>query len=200
MRKASVILSLISIALSLISLFSSCARKAIPSVTTTDSTVVERKDSVVVKDTTIIIPAKKASMATTIDSLQQIIQQLQEENRDTVIRIPRNDSDRTDSAFMATVEVKRDGTVVFNCKEDSLKLVIRNLITRYLELFISKQKTTVVTKLVAGPVQIETHIPKWMWWVLAYAVCSVGWKIAKLFISPGTSILDILKHWFTKWK
>ena len=173
----------------------SCHRGAIPSVSTNsfDSTFIERKDSSVVKDTTIIVAAKQASLATAIDSLLKIIAELRDENRDTTITVPYvRSQDTASTPIVASMYIGRDGSIRFMCKEDSLKLVIRNMTRDYLELFISKQKVKETTVLVPGPVQIETKLPKWFWYLLGFNLIYFGLKITSVFYAPTSGILKLL--------
>lgn len=177
----------------------SCQRSFVPKASVNDSTVSYRKDSIVVKDTTIIVPSQAVSAATTIDSLQSLALWLSQRQVDTSIRFYNTPNAFTNSPKLeGTIKIDRNGHVQFKCKEDSLRIELFNVTKAFLELYVSKNKSETVY--LPGPEKKVPFVPNWCWWILAYVAISIGWKIAKLFFTPGTSVLDIIKHWFSKWK
>lgn len=176
------------------SAFAACGRHTIPAVNNSDSTLIVKKDSVVTKDTTVAFPAIIIRTSVNVDSLLKIIDSLKKADADTGAYFPYIHI--IDSSLSGSIDVSSSGDIKFTCKEDSLKAVIRNLTTAYLQLYVSKQKTQV--EQVPGPIQIVNHIPSWCWYLLAFMIVYFGLKIVANFVTPQNSILKTLLNLFKK--
>lgn len=179
-----------------------CHRKAIPTINNSDSTFVERRDSVVSKDTVIDLQGQEIGLAAMIDSLVIVINKLKLAGVDSSIYVPIIQAAITNDTvhaqrLSASLSVNSAGNVKFICKEDSLKQVIKNLTTAYLQLYVTHTKVQTIQ--VPGPVQLKNVTPKWAWVLLAIAVAVIGWKITSIYYKPATTGLSFLTTLF-KWK
>ena len=154
-----------------------CGRKIVPVSVKTET---ERKDSVhteikyVLKDTTIILPGDSVTLHDTVDCPGLTYQK-----------------DAVSSSGRLTASVRiNNGILEVNCKEDSLKKRIQWL---EMQLILEKYSQLKITKEIPIPVEVEEpYVPKWVWWVVAYAVAVTGWT----FRSP---LIKFAKHLITKW-
>jgi len=178
-------------------LATSCHRKAIPDSTYQYTTSIVQKDSVIVRDTTINIPSKEVSLEFSLDSLISAQKRLQKGNVDSSYKVMKvSQKQYKDTSLKATLYMNSSGWLIFSCKEDSLKEVISNLTVAYAQLYVTKQQT----KIVPGPVQIQTHIPAWMWWWFGITLIYIIFKIGLFNFTPVTGVTSIIKFIFSNFK
>lgn len=149
--------------------------------------MITKVDSVIVKDTIIKTPSRNASINTSMQDIARIIDSLSNAKSSSVVAYKK-----IDSTLSASVAINRNGAIQFNCKEDSLKMVIHNITTAYLQLLQMKEHTNTIQ--VPGPVQIEAHVPKWLLWWFIITALLMGLKITSMFF-PSGKWLSVL-GWF----
>lgn len=171
-------------------LATACSKKILP-VKATDYTF--EKDSTgstlkeVYKDTVITIPGGAASitgklkLASTNDSMlikMPVFTPIAEISKQGIVT--------------AKLKVDSQGNIKVDCEADSLRHVLRNLYSSYLELWISKNKTQKVEIPVPYEV-LKYKPPDWIWYVLAYAIVIT-------IITFRNPLYNFVKHRLTKWR
>gem|GEM_PF-3062939 len=163
-----------------VSMIVSCNRHDIPAAQNKEIDTTFRKEKLVYRDTTIIVPGVSILIHDTLPCKEATYH-----------------FEKDSGNIKATVDINK-GVLTVSCKEDSLKKILLNLASDYIELYKEKNKTVTVT--VPGRTVTDWYIPKWIWYLIGFNVVFFGWKIASAYLFPGNSFLGIIKHWFTKWK
>ena len=170
-------------------LFSSCHHGGIPqkdNITKQDSVLTT--DSTWVRDTAFSIPGYSADTIIPISFFDSIYQR-HANGKFIVSDIHKGNIDNKVSV--------NNGQVHFNCSTDSLQERINWLTTH--QIIKQNFRTITITKTVTNYITVF-KIPKWVWYLIGFNVIFFGWKLASNFLFPGSSSIDLIKHWFTAWK
>lgn len=181
------------LSLILLLMLTSCGRKMLPapSFTSVEKDSSYTKLTTTNKDTTLVTPEKNTSLATYVDSLLAIIKRLNEQNADTSDYVVVQEKGKGTDSIKAKISVNRAGNIRVECHEDELRRHITWLTSQLLETYLYKSKT--VEKKVPYPVNVvEYKTPKWVWWLLAYALLATLYafrtpiiSLVKAFITNG---------------
>lgn len=157
-----------------VSLVISCSHHSIPTkaytVDSTDS--ISRTEKVVYRDTTIVIPGAVITIHDTIPC------------KDVIYH-----AEKDSAGVKATVDLK-NGVLSVSCKEDSLRKVLLNLASDYIQLYKKKNETITITT--PGPIVTVPYVPKWCWYLLGFVVLYFGLKFMALLITPSSSVTSFI--------
>lgn len=164
---------LIAILLSSV-IVTSCSKKMQPQVVIKDSIII--KEKLIKKDSIIHLPGVKILIRDTIPCPDIIIK--------------KEDSIINKSGVKTSVKLNVEkGKISAECNTSDLELAI-SWLEGQVEYYKSNTKTVYVD--VPGPKEIIPVTPKWVWYVLIYAIALTIY----VFREP---IIKLVKHLVTKW-
>lgn len=164
----------IIIAILLTSVIASCSKKMQPQIVIRDSIII--KEKLVKKDSIIHLPGVNILVRDTIPCPDIIIK--------------KEDSIINKSGVKTTVKLNVEkGKISAECNTSDLELAI-SWLEDQVEYYKSNTKTFYVD--VPGPKEIVPITPKWVWYVLIYAVALTMYVFRK-------PIITLVKHLVTKW-
>ena len=168
-KTAQVLLIVLSVTLAV-----SCSHHSIPTKTyTVDSTdSISRTEKVVYRDTTIVIPGAVITIHDTIPC------------KDVIYH-----AEKDSAGVKATVDLK-NGVLSVSCKEDSLRKVLLNLASDYIQLYKKKNETITITT--PGPIVTVPYVAKWCWYLLGFVVLYFGLKFMAILITPASSVTSFI--------